>query len=82
VVFRKSPPESLHDDATLVNHFVYSTSHNDTKIKDKEEPHEIIASTFCAPNFSQDKEEFINPWDDSWVQDEAICAPLGARAYP
>jgi hypothetical protein len=69
---RKSLPESLHDDATLVNHFVDSALCKDTEIKDKEEPHEIVASTYCAPNFSQDKEEFNDPWDDSWVQDTAI----------
>ncbi len=69
---RKSPPESLHEDETLVNHFVDSTSRNDTEIKDKEEPHEIVASSSCAPNFSRDEEEFIDPWDDTWVQDTAL----------
>jgi hypothetical protein len=69
---RKSPLESLHVDAILVNHFVDSTSRNDTEIKDKEEPHEIVASTYITPNFSHSKEEFNNPWDDTWRQDTAI----------
>jgi hypothetical protein len=69
---RKSPHESFHDDAKLVNHFVDSTWCNGTEIKDKEEPHEIVAFTSCAPNFSQDKEEFNDPWDDTWVRDTAI----------
>jgi hypothetical protein len=58
---RKSPPESLLDSAALVNHVVGSTSRNDKEVKDKEEPHEIVASTSMAPNFSQDNEEEDNP---------------------
>jgi hypothetical protein len=69
---RKSPPESLHDNATLVNHFVDSTLCNDTEIKDKEGPHKVAASTPIAPNFSHNKEEFNDPWDDTWVRDTAI----------
>ncbi len=72
VISRKSPPESLHNGATLVNHFVDSTLRNDTEMKDKEEPHEIVDFTSCTPSFSQDEEEFNDPWDDSWVRDEAI----------
>jgi hypothetical protein len=45
---------------------------NKTEIKDKEEPCEIVASTSCTPNFSQNEEECNDPWDDSWVQDTAI----------
>jgi hypothetical protein len=72
VINRKSPPESLHDNATLVNHFVDSSLHNDTEIKDKEEPHELVDYTSCAPDYSQYEEEFNDLWDDSWVMDEAI----------
>jgi hypothetical protein len=69
---RKSPPESLHDNETLVNCLVYSTLHNDTEIKDKEEPREIVASTSIAPNFSNDKEVVNDLWDDTWVWEIAI----------
>jgi hypothetical protein len=56
---RKSPPQSIHDNATLVNHFVNSTSRNDTEIKDKEEPHEIVASISIAPKFSTTKKNLV-----------------------
>ncbi len=69
---RKSPPESLHDDAMLVNHFVDCKLHNDTEIKDNEEPYKIVASTSIALNSSHSEEEFNDPRDDTWVQDTPI----------
>ncbi len=59
--------------AALVNHNNDSTLCNDTEVKDKDEPHEIIASTTIAPNFSHDKEEEDKPWDDTWVWDIATA---------
>ncbi len=56
---RKSPPESLRDNASLVNHFIDSTSRNDTKIKNKEEPDEIVASTSIAPNLATKKKKLM-----------------------
>jgi hypothetical protein len=70
---RKSPPESPLDSAALVNHVVDSTLRNDTEVKDKEEPHDIIAYTSIAPNLSHDEEEEDNPWDDTWVRDIATA---------
>jgi hypothetical protein len=70
---RKSPPESLLGSAALVNHVIDSTSCNDTEVKDKAETQAIVASTSITPNFSQNKEEEDNLWDDTWVWDIATA---------
>jgi hypothetical protein len=49
----------------------FDTFCNDTEIKDKEDPHEIVAFTSIAPNFSHNK-EVNDPWDDTLVWDIAI----------
>jgi hypothetical protein len=56
-----------------VNHVADSTLRNGTEVKDKEEPLEIAASTSMAPNFSHDREEEDDPWDDTWVRDIATA---------